>query len=73
MEGKFDKFYKENEIYWLMRLRVVEINEGDQNISYFYYKESQRRRNNIIKGLYDFTRVWRDSKEFLFEIVTGYY
>ncbi|XP_021732392.1 uncharacterized protein LOC110699204 [Chenopodium quinoa] len=59
LEKELQELNEKQEAHWLMRSRVAEIRDGDQNTSYFHHKASHRKAKNTIHGLFDSNNFWQ--------------
>ncbi|KAL2893314.1 hypothetical protein RDABS01_009223 [Bienertia sinuspersici] len=56
-----------------MRSLRLTVRDGDKNTSYFHHKASQRRRRNIVEGLYNVDGVCQEEEEDLEKIFDNYF
>ncbi|XP_057251804.1 uncharacterized protein LOC125498516 [Beta vulgaris subsp. vulgaris] len=64
---------KLEESYWHARARANELQDGDKNTSYFYHKATQRRKRNLLKGLFNEQGEWKEDKEDMDLIIDQYF
>lgn len=64
---------EKQEIYWQQRAKQYWLTEGDKNSRFFHKYASNQRRNNMIKGLNDSNRVWKEANTDVQGIITEYF
>ncbi|BFG40545.1 hypothetical protein CerSpe_268190 [Prunus speciosa] len=57
---RLDSLLYREEIYWRQRSRVSWLKMGDRNTGFFHQHASNRRRQNLLKGLRDAGGIWHD-------------
>ncbi|XP_061993303.1 uncharacterized protein LOC133711154 [Rosa rugosa] len=70
---KLHVLLSEEEAFWRQRAKVQWLKEGDSNTCFFHLKAANRKRKNVIHGLYDENGVWRDDDKGMEQIVTSYF
>lgn len=71
--GDYHHILKEQKIYWLQRSRVLWLQEGDRNTSFFHWKASARRSSNTIRGLFNQHGIWCSSPRDILQILSDYF
>ncbi|KAI5334697.1 hypothetical protein L3X38_024830 [Prunus dulcis] len=72
MEFKLQSAIQEEEMYWKLKSRVQWLKERDKNTKFFHTKTIAHRRQNLMKGLEDSNRQWRDDAEDMKRIASEY-
>ncbi|KAL2895927.1 hypothetical protein RDABS01_000461 [Bienertia sinuspersici] len=70
---ELDELHRREESYWHARARVNELKDGDKNTSYFHHKASQRKKRNLIRGLYNSQGAWCQTHEEIVAVVEDYF
>ncbi|XP_010684899.1 uncharacterized protein LOC104899410 [Beta vulgaris subsp. vulgaris] len=73
MEKELDELHTKNEAHLYMRSRVAEVKDGDRNTSYFHHKASQRKKRNLIHGIFDGGGRWQTEGEEIECVVERYF
>uniref|UniRef100_A0A803Q1F8 Reverse transcriptase domain-containing protein n=1 Tax=Cannabis sativa TaxID=3483 RepID=A0A803Q1F8_CANSA len=73
LENDLNCVEEKREMYWKQNSRALWLKHGDRNTKFFHYKASQRRRKNLIEGLYDDRLQWQSSLKKISEIVVNYF
>ncbi|KAK3225209.1 hypothetical protein Dsin_005071 [Dipteronia sinensis] len=73
LEDKLDDALAIEENYWGKGQKANWMKMGDRNSHFFHAKAMGRRSRNRITGLFDRNSTWKDSKENLERIITGYF
>ncbi|KAL2944942.1 Ribosome maturation factor RimP [Bienertia sinuspersici] len=73
LERALDELNEKYEAYWYIRSRAAEVRDGDKNTKYFHHKDTQRRKRNYIKGLFDHSGNWHASEEEVERIISNYF
>ena len=61
------------EVLWHQRSKVHWYKEGDKNAKFFHARASDRRRKNIILGLWNENGRWCDDKESISATAVAYF
>ncbi|XP_062014109.1 uncharacterized protein LOC133730559 [Rosa rugosa] len=61
------------EAFWKQWAKVTWLQEGDRNPGFFHRKAANRKRKNILLGLFDHEGQWKDDDEGMENIVTSYF
>ena len=61
------------EVLWHQRSKVHWYKEGDKNAKFFHARASDRRRKNIILGLWNENGRWCDDKESISATTVAYF
>ncbi|XP_024195622.1 uncharacterized protein LOC112198734 [Rosa chinensis] len=70
---KLHVLLSEEKAFWRQRAKIQWLKEGDSNTGFFHRKAANRKRKNVIHGLYDENGVWRDDDKGMEQIVTSYF
>uniref|UniRef100_A0A803QQ69 Reverse transcriptase n=1 Tax=Cannabis sativa TaxID=3483 RepID=A0A803QQ69_CANSA len=73
IEGELNVAETKDEIMWKQRSRALWLAHGDRNTKYFHHKASQRKKKNMIKGLFDDHRRWCKEDHEIEAILVKYY
>lgn len=73
LSSELDTLHPQEESYWFLRAREIELRDGDKNSKYFHHKASSRWRRNQIKGLFDENGIWKTNATDLERLITAYY
>uniref|UniRef100_A0A803PGT3 Reverse transcriptase domain-containing protein n=1 Tax=Cannabis sativa TaxID=3483 RepID=A0A803PGT3_CANSA len=73
IEGELNVAETKDEIMWKQRSRALWLAHGDRNTKYFHHKASQRKKKNMIKGLFDDHRRWCKEDSEIEAILVQYY
>lgn len=68
-----NELLEKDEIMWKQRARVMWLEAGDRNSSYFHRKASARQTRNNIKGLEDMDGVWQEDEQKIEEIAVSFF
>ncbi|XP_062014504.1 uncharacterized protein LOC133731044 [Rosa rugosa] len=71
--SRLQSLLSQEEIFWRQRSKVQWLKEGDRNTSFFHRKASNRRRKNLIQGLYDEEGTWCEDDARLERVVSSYF
>ncbi|XP_062028506.1 uncharacterized protein LOC133744408 [Rosa rugosa] len=63
----------QEEVFWKQRSKITWLREGDRNTGFFHRKVSNRRRKNLIKGLFDDDGEWKEDDAGLEKVVSDYF
>ncbi|XP_062014134.1 uncharacterized protein LOC133730589 [Rosa rugosa] len=63
----------QEEAFWKQRSKVTWLKEGDRNTGFFHRKAANRKRKNLIQGLYDENGVWCEDDDGMERVVTSYF
>ncbi|XP_061998976.1 uncharacterized protein LOC133716286 [Rosa rugosa] len=63
----------QEELFWKQRAKVTWIKEGDRNTGFFHRRTENRKRKNMLQGLYDEDGNWREDDAGLEEVITSYF
>ncbi|GMI90334.1 hypothetical protein HRI_002702700 [Hibiscus trionum] len=64
---------EKEEYFWEQRSRSNWLHHGDQNTSFFHNHATYRKRENIIKGLFDINGEWVTDDRGLLNVATAYF
>lgn len=57
---KLKEAYKDEELYWQQKSRIMWLKEEDNNSKFFHGQTKQRKTRNRIIGLYNASDIWVD-------------
>lgn len=60
------------EVYWQQRAKQFWLTEGDHNTRFFHKYASNQRKNNMLKGLENSNRVWKEEDSEVQGIIVDY-
>lgn len=69
MEKDIKQALSDRESFQRLRSRALWLKGGDKNTKFFHRKATQRRKNNMITGLFDETGRWTESQTNMEQIV----
>lgn len=67
--AELDDVRRKEEFFWHIQSHPNKLMDGDKNMSYFHQKVSQRKKKNIIGGLYNGRGEWKEKDEEIVETV----
>ncbi|XP_062009553.1 uncharacterized protein LOC133726094 [Rosa rugosa] len=70
---KLQTLLSQEESFWKQRAKVTWLKEGDRNTSFFHRKTANRKRKNVIHGLFDEQGDWCEDDEGVERVVTSYF
>ncbi|XP_022573038.2 uncharacterized protein LOC111214447 [Brassica napus] len=73
LKWKLCAAYREEEIYWKQKSRMLWLREGDRNTRYFHAKTKQRRARNRITRIKNSMNHWVETEEGIEEVATVYF
>lgn len=65
--------YRDEEIYWRQKSRMLWLREGDRNTRYFHAKTKQRRARNRITRLRNSMNEWAETEDEIEQVATTYF
>lgn len=73
LKWKLCAAYKEEELYWKQKSRVLWLRDGDRNTRYFHAKTKQRRARNRITQLKNSMNQWVHTEEDIEAVASDYF
>lgn len=73
LKWKLCAAYREEELYWKQKSRVLWLREGDRNTKYFHAKTKQRRARNRITRLQNAMNQWVCRDEEIEAVASNYF
>ncbi|XP_024156414.1 uncharacterized protein LOC112164456 [Rosa chinensis] len=70
---KLQSLLYQEELFWRQRSKVTWLKEGDRNTSYFHRKTENRKRKNMLQGLFDEDGQWHDDDSGIAGVVADYF
>ncbi|GMI70382.1 hypothetical protein HRI_000707500 [Hibiscus trionum] len=70
---ELNKLLMEQEIYWAQRSRTLWLSQGDKNTRFFHARANNRRKKNLITGLFDSNSNWCTADSDLMSIASSYF
>lgn len=72
IENEIDELLKQEEIYWGQRSRIMWLNDGDRNTSFFHKRAANRRRRNTIEKILNDERKMVDDEGEIADVLRKY-
>ncbi|KAK3219283.1 hypothetical protein Dsin_013253 [Dipteronia sinensis] len=69
LEEKLNAALSTEERYWKQRARIEWLRHGDRNSHFFHVKATARRMRNLIRGIKDDERHWREENEEIKKVI----
>lgn len=73
LETILNDLLRQEQVFWKQRAKNFWLSDGDMNTKFFHQCASNRRKKNLIKGLFNENGVWCTTDEELEDIVLRYY
>ncbi|XP_040367431.1 uncharacterized protein LOC121050669 [Rosa chinensis] len=73
LESRPNALLQQEQTFWKQRTKVFCLSDGDMNTKFFHQRASNRRKKNLIKGLYDAFGRWCTEDGDLKQIVLNYF
>lgn len=70
---RLDELFAREEIMWRQRSRVIWLQDGDKNTSFFHNSASDRKASNTINGIFYANRCWTSKQEEMLEVARDYF
>ncbi|XP_062010699.1 uncharacterized protein LOC133727086 [Rosa rugosa] len=71
--SRLQTLLSQEETFWKQRSKVQWLKEGDRNTGFFHRKAANRKRKNLIPGLYDEDGTWCEDDAGMERIVSSYF
>ncbi|XP_062021093.1 uncharacterized protein LOC133737577 [Rosa rugosa] len=73
LESELNDLLEREQVFWKQRAKVFWLTDGDINTKFFHQRASNRRRKNLIRGLFDEDNKWCTEDEDIENIVLSYF
>lgn len=73
LKKEINQLHRDEDQYWVQRVKVNWLQAGDLNTKFFHAQASSRRKNNSILGFFDEDGRWHTQFESIDEIVNSYF
>lgn len=71
LEGRLNDLLHLEQTFWRQRSRVFWLTDGDLNTRFFHQRATNRRRRNLLKGLFNEAGVWCSEENAMEDIVVN--
>lgn len=73
LEGQLSSLLQQEMTFWKQRAKMFWLKDGDANTNFFHQSASDRKRSNMISGLFDEERRWCQTDQDLERVVVQYF